>query len=371
MPFGSEGVEQGAGLALSGGGFRATLFHIGSLWRLNELGYLPRLKRISSVSGGSITSGILALAWQGLQFQNNVAVNLEEKVVAPLRDFCKKNIDAFAIGEGALLPWKSIGDAVREEYEEHLFGDVTLQELPDSPRFVFNATNLQTGVSFRFSKPYGGDYRLGLIPNPQFRVSLAVTASSAFPPFLSPIPLKLDPGTFQNVEGADLHGNEAFCRTLYLTDGGVYDNMGLETIWNRYETLLVSDAGAPIEVEEKVQTSWHGQALRAMDIATNQSRGLRKRALIDDFRGGDRKGTYWGIKTDIQDYGVNDSLPCDPATPNKLASIRTRLNHFTEEEQCKLINWGYALCDAAMRRWVLQRTAVSLPAWPYPDYALG
>jgi hypothetical protein len=35
MPFGSEGVERGVGLALSGGGFRATLFHLGSLWRLN------------------------------------------------------------------------------------------------------------------------------------------------------------------------------------------------------------------------------------------------------------------------------------------------------------------------------------------------
>ncbi len=45
MPFGSEGLQPGIGLALSGGGFRATLFHLGSLWRLNELGYLPKLDR--------------------------------------------------------------------------------------------------------------------------------------------------------------------------------------------------------------------------------------------------------------------------------------------------------------------------------------
>jgi len=45
-------------LALSGGGFRATLFHCGALMRLNELGFLTKLSRISSVSGGAITSGV-------------------------------------------------------------------------------------------------------------------------------------------------------------------------------------------------------------------------------------------------------------------------------------------------------------------------
>src|SRR5438309_2152443 len=117
MPFGSEGVESGIGLALSGGGFRATLFHVGSLWRLNELGYLPKLSRISSVSGGSITSGVLARRWQELTFQNDIATNFLEKVVVPLRKFCERSIDVRAIGEGAFLPWKSISDAVREEYE--------------------------------------------------------------------------------------------------------------------------------------------------------------------------------------------------------------------------------------------------------------
>ncbi len=67
MPFGSEGLSDGIGLALSGGGFRATLFHCGALWRLAELGYLPRLSRISSVSGGSITAGVLGLKWTKLR----------------------------------------------------------------------------------------------------------------------------------------------------------------------------------------------------------------------------------------------------------------------------------------------------------------
>ena len=43
----------GVALCLSGGGYRAMLFHLGALWRLNDAGLLRGLVRISSVSGGS------------------------------------------------------------------------------------------------------------------------------------------------------------------------------------------------------------------------------------------------------------------------------------------------------------------------------
>jgi NTE family protein len=55
---GAEDVQPGIGVCLSGGGYRAMVFHVGVPWRLNELGYLPRLERVSSVSGGSITAGV-------------------------------------------------------------------------------------------------------------------------------------------------------------------------------------------------------------------------------------------------------------------------------------------------------------------------
>src|SRR5437016_5593248 len=64
----NELLTDGIGLCLSGGGYRAMMFHAGALWRLNEFGYLPRLDRISSVSGGSITAGVLASRWQQLSF---------------------------------------------------------------------------------------------------------------------------------------------------------------------------------------------------------------------------------------------------------------------------------------------------------------
>jgi len=104
MPFGTEPVEKGIALALCGGGFRAALFHLGSLWRWNELGYLPKLDRVSSVSGGSITVSVLGLHWIKPIFVNQVASNFNEVVVSPLRDFSRKNINAPAIDKGDLLP---------------------------------------------------------------------------------------------------------------------------------------------------------------------------------------------------------------------------------------------------------------------------
>ena len=63
----------GIALCLSGGGYRAMIFHLGSLWRLNEAGLLKKLTRVSSVSGGSITAGMLGLQWKKLIFDKNVA----------------------------------------------------------------------------------------------------------------------------------------------------------------------------------------------------------------------------------------------------------------------------------------------------------
>jgi NTE family protein len=369
MPFGSEGVQPGIGLALSGGGFRATLFHIGACWRLLEFGILTQATRISSVSGGSIFSGVLASHWEGLK-QNPTPDNYRHLIVEPARQFCRQQIDTIAVGEGLLSPWKSVSDVVEAKYRATLL-QTSLDRLVDAPAFVFNATNLQTGRSFRFSKPYMGDYRIGLIRNPTVALAKVVAASSAFPPFLSPVVME-NPGRFEPVEGADLNGNPDYTNRLYLSDGGVYDNLGLETVWNRCETVLVSDAGAPFKIGDTVETDWVKQTLRALDIATDQSRALRKRALIDDFKRHVRSGTYWGIDTRIGRYPIADAMPCADRIVRPLAKIRTRLNPFDDEEQEQLINWGYALCDAAIRAHApaLIKTAAR-PDWPFHGRPLG
>ncbi|HEX6529329.1 MAG TPA: patatin-like phospholipase family protein, partial [Burkholderiales bacterium] len=152
---GDEGKKPvpGIGLCLSGGGYRAMVFHIGVLWRLYEAGLLKDLARVSSVSGGSITAATLALAWRELSFDPaRVQADFVPKVVAPLRSLASETIDADAIIGGIFLPG-TISERIAAAYQKHLFGDKTLQDLPEKPRFVINATNVQSGVLWRFSRP--------------------------------------------------------------------------------------------------------------------------------------------------------------------------------------------------------------------------
>lgn len=369
MALDTQRASDEIGLAMSGGGFRATLFHVGALRRLVELRLLTRIGRFSSISGGSITAGRLAQVWDRLAADPGVA-NFEALVGEPLRAFCRMSIDARAGIEGWLSPFTSAGEEIEKAYREHVV-DKRLDQLPDSPVFVFGATNLQTGRSFRFGKKYMGDYRIGLVDNPTLPIARAVAASSAFPPVLSPVVIR-NPGTFRAVEGADLAGRSAYTRILYLTDGGVYDNLGLEPIWKRCGTVLASDAGAPFALAEAAATDMLRQTMRALDVATDQSRALRKRKLVDDFQRGLAKGTYWGIDTAIGDYGLADSLPCKAARVQALATMRTRLNPFTDQEQGELINWGYALADAAIRKYAPRLAAADAPppAWPQPRWRL-
>ena len=63
---GSSPRRHGVGLCLSGGGYRAALFHLGALRRLDELGVLAQVRTISAVSGGAIIANLLAdprLVW--------------------------------------------------------------------------------------------------------------------------------------------------------------------------------------------------------------------------------------------------------------------------------------------------------------------
>jgi NTE family protein len=358
---------EGIGLCLSGGGFRAMLFHVGALWRLNELGYLPRLARVSSVSGGSITAGLLGLKWISLAFNGaGVATNFQELVVGPLRRFAEQMIDVWAVGLGALNPLSTISEEVQSVYRKHLFGNATLQDLPDDPpRFVINATNIQSANLFRFSKPYLADYRVGRVMSPQISLATAVAASSAFPPVLSPCVVELDAAQFAppDPQRPEDLAEARFRSRVVLSDGGVYDNLGLESVWKRCETVLVSDAGQKIAAEAAPAEDWARHAVRVLDVMDNQVRSLRKRMLIEAYRQG-RKGAYWGIRSEILDYNAINPLSCPSASTSRLAAIPTRLAAMESGLQERLINWGYAICDAAMRSRIVPGSSLA-PRFPY------
>lgn len=349
-------LQQGTALCLSGGGYRAMLFHTGVLWRLNEIGWLPKLNRISSVSGGSITAGVLALNWNNLNFEESIATNFIEEVVTPIKKLASKTIDVSSVVVGSMW-FGSIGDKIADAYRKYLFGDSTLQDIVDevqgkSPRFVFNATNVQSGVLWRFMKPYMRDYRVGEVKNPKIDLAVAVAASSAFPPILSPMEIDLDPEDFTPNSGTDLQDNE-FRSQVVLTDGGVYDNLGLETAWKRYETILISDAGGGFSAKSDPHRDWARHSLRVLMTIDNQVRSLRKRQAVESFKNGIRKGTYWSISADSEkDYEISTPLECPPKKTSDLANIDTRLKKLSQVNQDKLINWGYAVSDLGLRQYV-------------------
>ena len=365
-----ERLEPGVALCLSGGGYRAMLFHVGAIWRLNELRYLPKLDRVSSVSGGSITAGALGMNWSRLQFDDNgFAGNLDEQFVQPIRSIASKTIDMGAVFGGILLPG-TISDRVAGAYRKHVFGHTGLQDLPDRPRFVINATNVQTGSLWRFSKPYMADYLVGLVRNPKVELAVAVAASSAFPPILSPVQLSIDPANFDPAERGPLH-EPPYTSDVVLADGGVYDNLGLETAWKRYTTILVSDGGGKMGPQPKPKHDWARHAYRTLGIIDTQVRNLRKRQVVSGYLNGDRQGTYWGIRSHIGDYGPPaGSLPCPDASALRLAQTATRLKEMDGALQERLINWGYAICDAGMRRWV-EPDAPAPAQFPYPAVGVG
>jgi NTE family protein len=143
---------------------------------------------------------------------------------------------------------------------------------------------------------------------------------------------------------------------VVLADGGIYDNMGLESL--NEDIKLVSDAGAPFSIEESLRSDYFSQLGRVRDILIDQTRALRKSELIDAFKSARLCGAYWGIGTKIANFPATQKLASDTATTAALETIATRLAATPRDVQDRLINWGYVLADAALR----SRADLSIPA---------
>jgi len=258
----------------------------------------------------------------------------------------------------------SVNKTVVRVYRRRLYGKKTLQDLPDSPRFVINATNLQSGALWRFSKPFTRDWRVGEIKNPTDSVASVVGASSAFPPFLSPARFKYKEAQFTPDSGADLQKRPYTTRPA-LSDGGVYDNMGLETVFKNFQTVIVSNAGGGYKPQKKIVGDWALQSYRVLNTIDNQVRSLRKRVLISSLATNKKFGAYWSIRSDIDGYPVTGKLDCPYEKTRKLADIETDLAAKDLATQRRLINWGYAVCDAGIRSWVEEDLPPPVD-FPYP-----
>ena len=337
--------RDGIGLCLSGGGYRAAIFHMGALRRLLETGVLQRIKSISSVSGGSITAAHIATQLKRHDLRNfqDVSPDEWEKLfAAPFRKIASKDIRTWPLIKNWIFFWNLWRPYVRAEtlqksYEK-LVTNLKLSDLPEYPQFIFCATDIVFAVNWEFSRSRVGSYESGSVsPFPDWKLSFAVASSSCFPPLFDPMRL---PGGNLKFSGGNAAKEEDFDKLvsrMRLSDGGVYDNLGMEPIWKTHETVLVSDGGAPFKFA--ASSSALGRVKRVLDSMGEQQAKLRRRWLIAGYNTGEFRGTYWKLETINQGKGHEGYS--ENFTKKFIATVRTDLDRFTEAEIAVLENHGY------------------------------
>jgi NTE family protein len=257
----SEAAAPKIGLALSGGGSRAIAFHLGCLRALNRLELLDRVATLSTVSGGSVI-GAYFHAHRGdfASFEASIRALLAQGLVAPMRRklfsplgikvaaaFVVVGIVALAVAAiktavkiiGLVTPrslaahferfdirsplhrFASRTTLLEAALDDLLFKYTSLNDLPEQPHLVINATELRTGSAFRFGTMESGSWRWGKLHRNEVSVAHAVAASAAYPLFLP---------AFDETLTFDKDGALSSARVL-LTDGGIYDNLGLGCLW--------------------------------------------------------------------------------------------------------------------------------------------
>ncbi|MES9937194.1 MAG: patatin-like phospholipase family protein [Sedimenticola sp.] len=259
-----DGKEKRIGLALSGGGFRAAAFHLGVFRKLKELGLLWKLDLLTCVSGGSIAGSFLACHWG------------DDDALDQLENYLRTtSIAVSSVIGGILDPFNSRLDKLGDTYERDLYGSRSLGSIQSAPRLYLNATNLATGNMFFFvtggnGPAEMGEWELGVTTADNFRLSRAVAASSAFPPVFPP--LRLDQKDYPS----------AGVEYITLTDGGVYDNLGVNPLLrdrNDLDYVIVSDAGKPFEIDERPTESGTAVLMESINILMEQVRGLQFKRL--------------------------------------------------------------------------------------------
>lgn len=241
------------GLSLSGGGFRATLYHLGVVRCLRDSGVLPRITHITTVSGGSVLGAHMALNWDRYcgtpEEFDEAAAEIIRFVQLDVRNRIVRRFPFTAVGNaarsmlrlGARRQWTRPG-LLERYYERFLFGDTPLSQLPDHPRLHILSTNLSEGCLCSFNqnglliqrRVAGHRDRFERVQVGLTTVPMAVAASSCFPGFFPPLELT----------GWDVGADAGEFTRQAFTDGGVYDNLGLrmfrclEQSWVRHATPL-------------------------------------------------------------------------------------------------------------------------------------
>src|SRR5262249_47886213 len=150
------------GLALSGGGFRASLYHLGLVRFLRDAGILSQVTHITSVSGGSVTAAHLVLNWNRYNGSANDFDAAASELIAFVRlDVRNRITRRFPLAFPLRWSRKLLGRSSRKltrtglleyHYEKYLYGDTSLFELPEKPQLHLLATNLSEGCLCSFNR---------------------------------------------------------------------------------------------------------------------------------------------------------------------------------------------------------------------------
>ncbi len=237
-------------LSLSGGGYRAAAFHLGTLKMLNDLGLLNRVRILSTVSGGTITGA----AWANSLAEGASFDEFYEKLKGFLRNTnviekSLANLSAStSINDFEAMP--SLIRAAAQIYAAPEFlGDKTFGSLNSGvssqlKEVIFNATDFRTGNAFRFQKSNSPHVSTGnnkssvkKSVNELIRLADIVAASSCFPSGFEPLRF---PSDFVWGSGRELNEvkntlGQRFKNEISLMDGGVFDNQGIDSIERIYE----------------------------------------------------------------------------------------------------------------------------------------
>lgn len=274
--------EKKIGLALSGGGYRAAAFHLGVLSYLAENELLENVTHISTVSGGSLVTGLIYklnnYKWPSSE---EYLSKIHGKAIEILKNSDLLKEEGWLAG---IISWITNGkyDAHEDVVEKlkKVWGiNINLQELENVPIWTINTTTGETGKSCRFDKDEMLDYKLGKIVKPSFDLADILAASAGFPIVIGPLNIDLTKHDFRPKKGVT-------DTKISLYDGGLYDNLGTEVFFkgnfsklpDHVDFLIVSDASKPFEIQKDMYLDGRGsKAKQIMNISTEQIRSLRSR----------------------------------------------------------------------------------------------
>lgn len=287
------------GLALSGGGIRAAIFHLGALAYLAHTKLFKQISSISSVSGASLVMGLI-LATNGnrwpseTEFVNTILPKMRRLIL----DNC---IQSTALRRLPFSPryWRHRVNLLAKILEERWGIHGNLQDLPRRPYWEINCTTFETGNNFRLRRDYMGDSQIGYVQNPTLPISHVIAASAAFPVLIGPYILQTKDLRFTKHK----HGGPVVQTDAHYTlwDGGVYDNLGLDALFTplrgmdrEIDFIVVSNASASIGHMQRRGNISPANLRRLLEISTNQVDVLRSQQVLSSIIANGR-GLYFKI----------------------------------------------------------------------------